>query len=70
MAAALWAACARRTATRLQHDFDFDRQQMIDHVSAAIGIVMQRLRSAERIGSAGDESLFPRLRRCLTERIS
>jgi hypothetical protein len=45
--------------------FDLDRQQMIDHVSAAIGIAMRLLRSAERIGSAGDESLFPRLRRCL-----
>ena len=60
VAAALWAACAR-----LQHDFDFDRQQMIDHVSAAIGIAMRWLCSAKRIGSAGDESLFPRLRRCL-----
>ena len=45
--------------------FEFDWQQMIDHVSAAIGIAMRWLRSAERIGSAGDESLFPRLRRCL-----
>jgi hypothetical protein len=34
-------ACARRTAMRLQHHFDFDRQQMIDHVSATIGIAMQ-----------------------------
>ena len=33
LAAALWAACTRRTATRLQHDFDFDRQQVIDHAA-------------------------------------
>jgi|SRR6516165_18073 len=44
---------------------DFNRQQVIDHVSAAIGVAMQRLRSPERIGSAGNESTFSRLRRCL-----
>jgi hypothetical protein len=29
------------------HHFDLDWQQMIDHVSAAIGIAMRWLRSAE-----------------------
>src|SRR5437763_14310323 len=38
---------------------------MIYHVSAAIGIAMHRLCSAERIGGARDESLFSWLRWCL-----
>ena len=65
VAAALWAACARRIATRLQHHLNLDRKQMIDHVSAAIRIAMHRLGSSERIGSASDQRLFPWLRRCL-----
>jgi hypothetical protein len=52
-------------ATRNSPYFDFDRQQVIDHISAAIGIAIRWLCPAERIGSAGDQSLFPWLRRCL-----
>ena len=60
---AVYPATARETerrfgATRNQHagrralpgtsqDLNIDRQQMIDHVSAAIDIAVQRLRSTE-----------------------
>ena len=36
-----------RALPRTSPHLDFDRQQMIDHVSAAIGIAMRWLRSAE-----------------------
>ena len=58
------ARCKRALPGSSLH-VNFDRQQVIDHVSAAIGIAMHRLGSAERIGSADDERLLPWLRWCL-----
>ena len=52
------ARCKRALPGSSLH-VNFDRQQVIDHVSAAIGIAMHRLGSAERIGSADDERLLP-----------
>ena len=42
-----------------------DRQEMINHVRAAVGIAFYRLRSALRIGRAHNELLLSRLGRRL-----
>ena len=63
VAAALWPRARVAQRRGYSTTSTWIGSKMIDHVSAAIGIAMRWLRSAERISGAGDKSLFPRLRR-------